>query len=207
MEDAGNSTVPPPVPQADGNPDPTSYDDDDELLFLRLADVNNGPIQSELDAAIHGAKILGASAEEATAPPLMQRPKSSGIDMTGFSFPKPQQRKKSFSTRSSDKKQTAVLELDHQRDMGKLGSRGDEPSIEYGPQRNCNPCLTMSPFIVYPVSGLELAGVRHLLCSTKVIAVRIGSICRQKRRKLKDVLATKCRRTIRTIATTPIKCK
>lgn len=84
---------------------PAQYDDD-ELLLLHLTDIDNAPLPSDLEAPIEDSSIPhSTSARSIAAPLLMERPKSSGIDVTSFSFSKPVQRGKDFSLRSSKRQQ------------------------------------------------------------------------------------------------------
>lgn len=78
---------------------PSQYDGN-ELLLLQLADINHEPLSSELETVVEDKAPYPTSGKP-SASLLMERPRSSGIDMTGFSFSKPVQRGRNFSLRTS----------------------------------------------------------------------------------------------------------
>ena len=86
----------------------TNQYDDDELLLLQLADINNDPLRPDLEAVVEG-KVPNSTSGKPAISLLMERPKSSGIDVTGFSFSKPAQRGRNFSLRTSKQEPSAPL--------------------------------------------------------------------------------------------------
>lgn len=137
MDNAPDPTIPSPGShQAEERPNPSQYDDE-ELLLLQLADINNDPLPPGLEAAVDESRAPNPpSDKEAPGPPLMERPQSSGIDVTAFRFSKPAQRKKNFSSRSSNGQQPGVTMSQRsstlQNDQNAANETGhrDEP-VEY----------------------------------------------------------------------------
>lgn len=102
MENTANA-----LPQSPPEPslNPHQYEDE-ELLLLHLTDINNDPLPSDLEAAVEGGNVpRSTSARAIAAPLLMERPKTSGIDVASFSFSKPLKRGNHFSLRSSKTQQ------------------------------------------------------------------------------------------------------
>ncbi|BCS16449.1 hypothetical protein ALUC_80656A [Aspergillus luchuensis] len=87
-----DSTVCPDITNlADG----TTYDEVEELLLLHLADQND-PLPPELEATTVSEEERQMPSRQ-VSPLLMERPKSSGIDMTAFCFQRPTQGPNLFS--------------------------------------------------------------------------------------------------------------
>ena len=80
-------------------------DNDEEMILLQMVEDNDGPPSPGLKAAMeksqHPNNPVGQQEQrrEQAAPLLMERPKSSGIDVTAFCFAKPSG--KNFSIQSS----------------------------------------------------------------------------------------------------------
>lgn len=88
--------------------DENAYEED-ELLLLQIADPNIPPSPT-LDAVIH--KPAGTEWEtrpKAASPLLVERPQSSGIDVSAFSFAKPLQQGKTFSIQSTARRASGEL--------------------------------------------------------------------------------------------------
>ncbi|KAL2866462.1 uncharacterized protein BJX67DRAFT_381980 [Aspergillus lucknowensis] len=85
---------PPPDPGFDGN----GYDCNEELLLLQIMDTTNQAASPNLEAVLDDRQGLDwPSGQRQQSPLLMERPQSSGIDTTAFSFAKPVQNSKPFS--------------------------------------------------------------------------------------------------------------
>lgn len=119
-EDPLPSSVPPEITRAGQNGDGNHSDDGEELLLLQLADINNDPLPTNLEASTTQDKGSNpVPSKNIAAPVLMKRPQSSEIDVTAFQFSKPVQRGKNFSLRSGPRQST-----------GHPGSRGSPLSQE-----------------------------------------------------------------------------
>lgn len=80
--------------------------DDDDLLLLHLTNIDNALPPSGLEAPVEDSSVCHSTTDGPIAAPLlMERPKSVGIDVTSFSFSKPQKRGEGFSLRSSKPQQ------------------------------------------------------------------------------------------------------
>lgn len=115
MDNSAEAPLPssdsPGFPRAEHNGDASHYDDGDELLLLQLADMNNDPVPANLEASTSQDRDSNhASSKEIAVPVLMERPQSSGIDVTAFQFSKPVQRGKNFSLRPGQKQPAGHLE-------------------------------------------------------------------------------------------------
>ncbi|RAK98797.1 uncharacterized protein BO80DRAFT_479303 [Aspergillus ibericus CBS 121593] len=77
----------------------SSYDEAEELLLLHMAD-NHEPVSPKLKVIMaleEGRDTSSIGKQRQVSPLLMERPKSSGIDMTAFCFGRPTQGPNSFS--------------------------------------------------------------------------------------------------------------
>ena len=84
--------------------DTFQYDNDEEMILLQMAEANDAPPSPGLKAAMEKSQhptdpVCQQQQQQPSAPLLMERPKSSGIDVTAFCFAKPSG--KSFSIQSS----------------------------------------------------------------------------------------------------------
>ena len=84
--------------------DTFQYDNDEEMILLQMAEVNDAPPSPGLKAAMEKSQqptepVCQQQQQQQSAPLLMERPKSSGIDVTAFCFAKPSG--KNFSIQSS----------------------------------------------------------------------------------------------------------
>lgn len=80
------------------------YDNDEEMILLEMAEVNDGPPSPGLKAAMEKSQhsnepVCQQQQQQQSAPLFMERPQSSGIDVTAFCFAKPSG--KNFSIQSS----------------------------------------------------------------------------------------------------------
>ena len=115
--------------------------DDEELLLLHLADINNDPLPSGQEAAVDEARLpTSLSGGEVASSLLMERPQSSGIDVTAFRFSKPLQCGQKLSSRvSSGRKpgasisQRADFSHQDQNTVNELG-HGEEMRAECVPR-------------------------------------------------------------------------
>lgn len=80
--------------------DTFQYDNDEEMILLHMAEVNDAPPSPGLKAAMEKSRLPNETlGQQKPASLLMERPKSSGIDVTAFCFAKPSG--KNFSVQSS----------------------------------------------------------------------------------------------------------
>ncbi|KAL2816223.1 hypothetical protein BDW59DRAFT_166434 [Aspergillus cavernicola] len=78
--------------------DGDGYDTNEELVLLQIMEANNEAVSPSLQAVMDDrADIQWPSGQRPQSPLLMERPQSSGIDTTAFSFAKPAQSGKPFS--------------------------------------------------------------------------------------------------------------
>ncbi|KAH8427933.1 uncharacterized protein LDX57_005636 [Aspergillus melleus] len=104
MEDPG-SQVAPQIPsetpsEHDIRSEANTYEED-ELLLVQIADTNT-PASPNLDAVTYRPTDANwASRSKAASPLLVERPQSSGVDVSAFSFAKPLRQGKQFSIQSS----------------------------------------------------------------------------------------------------------
>ncbi|PYH49263.1 uncharacterized protein BP01DRAFT_388336 [Aspergillus saccharolyticus JOP 1030-1] len=98
----------------------TAVDTDDtyeaeELLLLQIAAANNELLSPQLKAVMATQDIPSSnnnSVDRCPSPLLMERPRSSGIDLTAFSFAKPAQGRKPFSLQSAVKPSSSTVRPD-----------------------------------------------------------------------------------------------
>lgn len=113
MDNTANATAPSSEPQdtlpSESYPNPDQYADD-ELLLLHLADISNDPLPPGPEDAVDETNAPSSHApdKKAASPLLMERPQSSGVDVTAFRFSKPLQRWTNFSSRSSKEQQSGA---------------------------------------------------------------------------------------------------
>lgn len=84
--------------------DTFQYNNDEEMILLQMAEVNDAPPSPGLKAAMEKSQqptepVCQQRQQQQSAPLLMECPKSSGIDVTAFCFAKPSG--KNFSIQSS----------------------------------------------------------------------------------------------------------
>ncbi|PWY76993.1 hypothetical protein BO70DRAFT_295172 [Aspergillus heteromorphus CBS 117.55] len=80
-----------------------NYDEEEEMLLLQMAD-NIEPVSPSLRAVMATTEIRDTyQGQRHVSPLLMERPKSSGMDMAAFCFSKPAQGPNSFSLQGEDK--------------------------------------------------------------------------------------------------------
>lgn len=88
---------------------PEDSDEVDELLLLQIAQADD-PVSPRLSATMVAPQGRASSVEQQMPPSsLVQRPKSSGIDVTAFSFAKPLQHGKVFSLKPAVKPQITSM--------------------------------------------------------------------------------------------------
>lgn len=84
--------------------DMLQYDNDEEMILLQMAEFNDAPPSPGLKAAMEKSQhpnepVCQQQQQQQSAPLFMERPTSSGIDVTAFCFAKPSG--KNFSIQSS----------------------------------------------------------------------------------------------------------
>lgn len=84
--------------------DTFQYDNDEEMILLQMAEVNDGLPSPGLKAATEKSQhpnepVCQQQQQQKSAPVFMERPQSSGIDVTAFCFARPSG--KNFSIQSS----------------------------------------------------------------------------------------------------------
>lgn len=86
--------------ETERHPDTLPYDNDEEMIMLQMAEDNDTPPTPGLKAAVKKNQYSNETAGQQQPISLfMERPKSSGIDVTAFCFAKPSGR--NFSVNSS----------------------------------------------------------------------------------------------------------
>lgn len=86
--------------ETERHPDTFPYDNDEEMILLQMAEVNDAPPTPGLKAAMEKSQYPNETVgQQQSMPFFMERPKSSGIDVTAFCFAKPSGR--NFSVKSS----------------------------------------------------------------------------------------------------------
>ncbi|EIT73263.1 myosin class II heavy chain [Aspergillus oryzae 100-8] len=89
--------------------EPNEIGDDEEMLLLQMAGSNTEPVSPNLNAVLgKGSKLNQTANPNQPAASLVQRPRSSGIDLTAFSFARPAQHGKAFTLHPPVKQASAV---------------------------------------------------------------------------------------------------
>ncbi|KAK6837528.1 hypothetical protein RU639_001059 [Aspergillus parasiticus] len=89
--------------------EPNDIGDDEEMLLLQMAGPNTEPVSPNLNVVLQKGSALNQTANHnQPAASLVQRPRSSGIDLTAFSFARPAQHGKAFTLYSPVKQASAV---------------------------------------------------------------------------------------------------
>ncbi|BAE57110.1 unnamed protein product [Aspergillus oryzae RIB40] len=89
--------------------EPNEIGDDEEMLLLQMAGSNTEPVSPILNAVLgKGSKLNQTANPNQPAASLVQRPRSSGIDLTAFSFARPAQHGKAFTLHPPVKQASAV---------------------------------------------------------------------------------------------------
>ncbi|KAB8268951.1 hypothetical protein BDV30DRAFT_251782 [Aspergillus minisclerotigenes] len=89
--------------------EPNEIGDDEEMLLLQMAGSNTEPVSPNLNAVLEkGSKLNQTANPNQPAASLVQRPRSSGIDLTAFSFARPAQHGKAFTLHPPVKQASAV---------------------------------------------------------------------------------------------------
>lgn len=104
MENQDITPFSPEVNQASSeterHPDTFPYDNDEEMILMQMAEDKDAPPTPGLKAAMEKSQYPSERLGQQQSMPLfMERPKSSGIDVTAFCFAKPSGR--NFSVKSS----------------------------------------------------------------------------------------------------------
>lgn len=100
MENTGNDTdaLSAGDPLSGPGCDEHGYDASEEVLLLQMMGTANNAVSPNLQAVLDDRIDIGwASGQRQQSPLLMERPQSSGIDISAFSFAKPAQKGKPFS--------------------------------------------------------------------------------------------------------------
>ncbi|OGM39990.1 rootletin [Aspergillus bombycis] len=83
--------------------------DDEEMLLLQVAGSNTEPVSPNLKTVLEkGSELNRTAIQNQPAASLVQRPRSSGIDLTAFSFAKPAQHGKTFTFHPPVKQASAI---------------------------------------------------------------------------------------------------
>lgn len=89
--------------------EPNEIGDDEEMLLLQMAGSNTEPVSPNLNAVLgKGSKLNQTANPNQPAASLVQRPRSSGIDLTAFSFARPAQHGKAFTLHPPVKQASAI---------------------------------------------------------------------------------------------------
>lgn len=91
--------------ELDRHADSQQFDENDELLLLSMAKIGDDPVSPRLKAVIDKGNELDLIEPQkySTTPLVMERPKSSGLNLTDFCFTKPLQYGKNFPFLTSTK--------------------------------------------------------------------------------------------------------
>ncbi|KAE8368619.1 hypothetical protein BDV27DRAFT_122043 [Aspergillus caelatus] len=89
--------------------EPNEIGDDEEMLLLQIAGSNTEPVSPNLNAILErGSELIRTADQIPSAASLVQRPRSSGIDLTAFSFARPAQHGKIFTLHPPVKQASAI---------------------------------------------------------------------------------------------------
>ncbi|KNG85359.1 rootletin [Aspergillus nomiae NRRL 13137] len=89
--------------------EPNDIGDDEEMLLLQMAGSNTEPVSPNLKAVLEqGSDISRTAIQNQPAASLVQRPQSSSIDLTAFSFTRPTQHGKTFTFHRPVKQASAI---------------------------------------------------------------------------------------------------
>ncbi|PYH76204.1 hypothetical protein BO82DRAFT_359318, partial [Aspergillus uvarum CBS 121591] len=105
--------TPPSLITATAGTDST-FDEVEELFLLQVAVANNEPLSPQLQAVMATQDTTAPTnkpAERRPSPLLMERPRSSGLDLSAFSFAKPAKGRKPFTLQASTKPSSSTAAL------------------------------------------------------------------------------------------------
>ncbi|PYI27985.1 hypothetical protein BP00DRAFT_482142 [Aspergillus indologenus CBS 114.80] len=105
--------TPPSLTAATAGTDST-FDEVEELFLLQMAVANNEPLSPQLQAVMATQDAIPPTdkpAERRPSPLLMERPRSSGLDLSAFSFAKPAKGRKPFTLQASTKPSSSTAAL------------------------------------------------------------------------------------------------
>ncbi|OJJ96467.1 hypothetical protein ASPACDRAFT_46635 [Aspergillus aculeatus ATCC 16872] len=94
----------------------STFDEVEELFLLQMAVANNEPLSPQLKAVMATQDTTASTdkpAERRPSPLLMERPRSSGLDLSAFSFAKPAQGRKPFTLQASTKPSSSTAGLNN----------------------------------------------------------------------------------------------
>lgn len=158
MENTGNDTD--ALPAGDLLPDPEfdehGYDTNEELLLLQMMGTANDAVSPILQAVLDDRVDIGwPSGQRQQSPLLMERPQSSGIDNSAFSFAKPAQNRKPFSLQPASRLSSFganQAKPDRARDIV-----GHNSGAEQGDQ---------DQYVARSYSSIKLKGCRTAVCAS-----------------------------------------
>lgn len=130
MENTGNDTD--VLSAGDLLPDPEfdehGYDANEEVLLLQMMGTANDAVSPNLQAVLDDRVDIGwPTGQRQQSPLLMERPQSSGIDTSAFSFAKPAQNRKPFSLQPASRHSSSgVNQTKPDRARGRVGHDSGE---------------------------------------------------------------------------------
>ncbi|KAE8405161.1 hypothetical protein BDV37DRAFT_293313 [Aspergillus pseudonomiae] len=97
------------ISERERDSEPNDIGDDEEMLLLQMAGSNTEPVSPNLKAVLEqGSDINRTAIQNQPAASLVQRPQSSSIDLTAFSFTRPTQHGKTFTFHPPVKQASAI---------------------------------------------------------------------------------------------------
>ena len=109
---SGSSEANPASSETERHPDTFQYDNDEELILLQMADddddIPSPGLKAAMDKSQRSSKPVGQSTP---APLFIERPQSSGIDVTTFCFAKPAAKNFSVKRAKPSAKQPPTQEM------------------------------------------------------------------------------------------------
>lgn len=136
--------------------DEHGYDANEEVLLLQMMDTANDAVSPNLQAVLDDRINIGwPSGQRQQSPLLMERPQSSGIDTSAFSFAKPAQNGKPFSLQPASKHSSSST---NQERPGQIRGTGGHNSGEA--QSDQDQYVTRS-YSSIKLKGCRTAGTRN----------------------------------------------
>ncbi|KAE8356415.1 hypothetical protein BDV28DRAFT_145116 [Aspergillus coremiiformis] len=116
--------------------DPNEIGDEEEVLLLQMVESNTEPVSPNLKAVLEkGPESNWAATQSHPTPSLVERPRSSGIDLTAFSFTRPAPHGKAFTLQPPTKQSNVPtpynnsnMQVEEERNRGSDGLTHDHQS-------------------------------------------------------------------------------
>ncbi|PYI17193.1 hypothetical protein BO99DRAFT_338461 [Aspergillus violaceofuscus CBS 115571] len=129
----------------------STFNEVEELFLLQMAVANNEPLSPQFQAVMATQDTTPPTnkpAERRPSPLLMERPRSSGLDISAFSFAKPAEGRKPFTLQASTKPSSSTAALhntttQHEHGTGEplIEATRSLPGHKLGPHRSRNSTL------------------------------------------------------------------